>query len=309
MNACTFGAIDIGSNAIRLLIDYVEEYKSPEFKKAAFVRVPIRLGEDVFSNGIISEAKIDAMEQALSAFSALFDTFRIKAYRAYATSAMREAANNIEIIDRIRRNCGIDITIVDGNTEAATVCAAGGLHKVMKKERACLYLDVGGGSTEVVVYADGREVDAASFRIGTVRYISQAVAHDEEDRFVDWLINVGCKFKPSVIIGSGGNINKAHRLLDKKSKEGITRYELELMYERLKNMSIARRMEELEISADRADVIVPALAIFARAMRVTEVDTILVPKLGLVDGIVRTLYQEYKSSLTTVDDIDTTGGE
>ncbi|MBQ8422798.1 MAG: hypothetical protein IJY36_00865 [Coprobacter sp.] len=294
MQKYTFGAIDIGSNAIRLLIDYVEEYKKPEFKKAAFVRVPIRLGEDVFSQGRISDAKIVAMEQALSAFSALFSTFRIDAYRAYATSAMREACNGAEIAHRIRRDYGINIEIVDGNTEAAMVCAAGGLEKVMDRSGSYLYIDVGGGSTEVVAYDEGCDVASASFRLGTVRYLAGTVSADEEARFSDWLTTVASLYKPTAVIGSGGNINKVHRLLDKKSKEPITRREIVAMRDRLNEMPLAARMEQLEISADRADVIVPALSIFATAMKSADVDRVVVPKLGLVDGIVRTLYHEYK---------------
>ena len=183
MSRYTFGAIDIGSNAIRLLIDYVEEYKKPEFKKAAFVRVPIRLGEDVFSKGYITQEKEADLMQAMSAFAALFRTFAIDAYKAYATSAMREASNGTEVTEAIARECGIDIKIVDGNTEARTIYGAGGLEKVLDKTKSYFYIDVGGGSTEVVVYADNREVEARSFRLGTVRYISGAVSAGEEKLF------------------------------------------------------------------------------------------------------------------------------
>lgn len=291
----TFGAIDIGSNAIRLLIDYVEEYDAPEFKKAAFVRVPIRLGEDVFSLGHVTPAKVAALTQAMSAFAALFKTFDIDAYKACATSAMREAENGAEVAGTIARTCGIDITIVDGNTEARTIYEAGGLEKVLDKEKSYFYIDVGGGSTEVVVYAENRQVEARSFRLGTVRYISGAVSASEEEAFAAWLGEKASRYRPSALIGSGGNINKAHRLLDKKPKDAIKAKELNALYERLQKMSVGQRMEEMELNANRADVIVPALSIFTTALRITGAGSVIVPKLGLVDGIVRELYRDYKT--------------
>lgn len=294
-NRFTFGAIDIGSNAIRLLIDYVEEYRAPEFKKAAFVRVPIRLGEDVFDKGYITTEKISALVHAMSAFAALFRTFGIDAYKAYATSAMREASNGREVADTIARECGIDIDIVDGNTEARTIYEAGGLEKVLDKAKSYFYIDVGGGSTEVVVYADSCEVEARSFRLGTVRYISEAVSSHEEELFAVWLKEKADCYHPSAIIGSGGNINKAHRLLDKKPKDAIKAKELYALYTRLCKMSVEQRMEEMELNANRADVIVPALSIFTTALRITGAETVVVPKLGLVDGIIRVLYRDYKN--------------
>lgn len=291
----TFGAIDIGSNAIRLLIDYVEEYRTPEFKKAAFVRVPIRLGEDVFSLGHVTPEKVAALTQAMSAFAALFKTFNIDAYKACATSAMREATNGSEVAETIARTCGIDITIVDGNTEARTIYEAGGLEKVLDKEKSYFYIDVGGGSTEVVVYAENREVEARSFRLGTVRYISGAVSSSEEEEFTAWLAEKAERYQPAALIGSGGNINKAHRLLDKKPKDAIKAKELNALYERLQKMSVEQRMEVMELNANRADVIVPALSIFTTALRVTGAAAVIVPKLGLVDGIVRELYRDYKT--------------
>ena len=250
----TFGAIDIGSNAIRLLIDYVEEYDAPEFKKAAFVRVPIRLGEDVFSLGHVTPGKVAALTQAMSAFAALFKTFDIDAYKACATSAMREAENGAEVAGTIARTCGIDITIVDGNTEARTIYEAGGLEKV-----------------------------------------SGAVSAGEEEAFAAWLGEKASCYRPSALIGSGGNINKAHRLLDKKPKDAIKAKELNALYERLQKMSVGQRMEEMELNANRADVIVPALSIFTTALRITGAGSVIVPKLGLVDGIVRELYRDYKT--------------
>lgn len=156
---------------------------------------------------------------------------------------------------------------------------------------------MGGGSTEVVVYADNREVEARSFRLGTVRYISGAVSAGEEKLFSEWLKEKSSQYKPSGIIGSGGNINKAHRLLDKKPKDAIKAKELSALYERLRKMSVEQRMEQMELNANRADVIVPALFIFTTVLCATGTDTVVVPKLGLVDGIVRELYKEHRALL------------
>ena len=291
MNKYTFGAIDIGSNAIRLLINYVEEYRNEtEFKKAAFVRIPIRLGDDVFTKGYITDQKADDLSSALQAFAALLRTFRITDYRAYATSAMREAGNGMEVVKTIRRNSGIRIEIIDGNVEANTIYAAGGLNKVLDKSKNYLYVDVGGGSTEIVIYAKGREMAARSFKLGTVRFLCNAVDSAEIDRLTEWLTKMTDRYLPAGIIGSGGNINKAHKLLDKKAKETIRTEELITLHKQLQTMSVTERMERLHLNENRADVIVPALDIFTSIAQTCKTDTFIVPKLGLVDGIIRQLY-------------------
>lgn len=189
MNRETFGAIDIGSNAIRLLIDYVETYEDgrTEYKKAAFVRVPIRLGDDVFLRGRIGNGKAEALCDAMQGFSALFRAFAVKDYRAYATSAMREAENGSEVVSLIRNRSGISVEIISGEAEAGTIFAAGGLRETLDPAKTYLYVDVGGGSTEIVVYARRRKVDACSFRLGTVRIFSRAEDPAEWERFGRWL--------------------------------------------------------------------------------------------------------------------------
>ena len=297
MNRYTFGAIDIGSNAIRLLINYVEEYKKEtEFKKAAFVRVPIRLGDDVFTDGYISDSKAYALSSALEAFSALLQTFQVNDYRAYATSAMREAKNGMNIVKTISQNSGIQIEIIDGNVEANTIYAAGGLNKVLDKSKTYLYVDVGGGSTEIVVYAKGRQITARSFKLGTVRFLCNAVEPQETGNLIEWLTDITTLYTPVGIIGSGGNINKAHKLLDKKSKETIRTEELLSLYQQLYSLSVEERMESLHLNENRADVIVPALYIFTTIAQICKTEIFIVPKLGLVDGIIRQLYANHSTN-------------
>ncbi len=297
MDRMTFGAIDIGSNAIRLLINYVEAYaRETEFKKAAFVRVPIRLGDDVFLHGRISAAKAEALCDAMQGFAALFRAFGIRDYRAYATSAMREAANGSEVVDLIRNRSGITVEIISGPTEAETIYDAGGLNEMLDRTKNYLYVDVGGGSTEVVVYAGGRKVEARSFRLGTVRMLSNAVDPEERIRFEEWLAGAAAAWHPSGIIGSGGNINKTHKMLEKKAREGIRTDELNAFYERLRAMSVAQRMEVLHLNQSRADVIVPALQIFTTVARICRIESVTVPRMGLADGIIRQLYKQYRTT-------------
>lgn len=294
MNRKTLGAIDIGSNAIRMLIDYVESYDDGrvEYKKAAFVRVPIRLGEDVFKDGQISITKADALCDAMQGFSALLRAFGTTGHKAYATSAMREACNGTDITNLIHSRSGIKVEIIDGEKEADTIYAAGGLRDLLKPSKNYLYVDVGGGSTEIVVYAHGEKAEARSFKIGTVRIISHAVDEQERKRFSNYLGSVAEQYNPYGIIGSGGNINKAHKMLEKKSKESITAKELITLYESLRDMSIDRRMEEMLLNQSRAEVIVPALEIFTEVVRRCGIDSICVPRQGLADGMIHQIHTQ-----------------
>lgn len=295
MKRDTFGAIDIGSNAIRLLINYVERYEDGllEYKKAAFVRVPIRLGDDVFLRGGVSGAKAEALCDAMQGFAALLRAFSVRAWRACATSAMREAANGAEVVELIRNRSGISVEIIDGETEADMIYAAGGLKERLDPSKTYLYVDVGGGSTEIVVYAEGRKVEARSFRLGTVRIFSGAESPEEWTRFEEWLREVAARWHPSGIIGSGGNINKLHKMLEKKSRECIRAKELTALYNRLRAMSVQQRMEQLYLNQSRAEVIVPALRIFTEVMYLCRIDTVSVPRMGLADGIIHELYRQY----------------
>ncbi|MFI3282564.1 MAG: hypothetical protein SNG10_03440 [Rikenellaceae bacterium] len=292
MNRETLAAIDIGSNAIRLLINYVEKNGDVTFKKAAFIRVPIRLGEDVFTQGYIGEEKRNRLTEAMASFRHLMNTFNVSDYRACATSAMREAKNGAEVVDYIRKNSDINIEIISGTEEAETIFDAGGIAGLMGGSQSYLYVDVGGGSTEVTIYSNRKRVDSQSFPLGTVRSISDAVDSNEYQRFKKWLKEVALTHKPVAIIGSGGNINKVHKMLYKKDKELIRYVELKLLYDHISDMTDEQRVKNMGLNDYRADVIVPAMKIFITVAKVCKIDEVMVPKVGLADGIITHLYNQ-----------------
>ncbi len=289
MNRETLAAIDIGSNAIRLLIEYIESNGTVAFKKAAFVRVPIRLGEDVFSDGAIGEEKREKLCSAMKSFSALMQTFNVKAYRACATSAMREASNGAEVVEYIRRESGVQIEIISGIEEAKTIFEAGDMARFISKDQNYIYVDVGGGSTEVTVYSGNRRVTSESFPLGTVRMINSKEKISLSD-FKEWLERIALPFKPVAIIGSGGNINKVHKLLSKRQGESIKPMEMRVLYDQIKPLSYEQRIKQLSLNSYRADVIIPAMKIFMTAAKVCRIDSIIAPRIGLADGIIHQLY-------------------
>lgn len=294
MNRTTLAAIDIGSNAIRILINYVESEehspaqnsRSPLFKKAAFVRVPLRLGEDVFAHGAIGNEKRERLIQAMHTFRSLLTTFHVKEWRACATSAMREASNSAEIIAAIAQECDIKIEIISGEEEAATIFEAGDIAGLMSHRGTYLYLDVGGGSSEVTLFAAQHRIASASFRLGTVRSLSCGEEPSELKLFKRWLTKVAAPHSPTTIIGSGGNINKVRKLLKKRVNEVVSYTELKNLYSQIKSLSTEDRQLQLRLNSYRADVIEPALKIFATAAKCSNINEILIPRIGLADGII-----------------------
>lgn len=296
MKTDIFAAIDIGSNAIRLLINNIEKNgEEPDFKKVAFLRVPIRLGDDVFTKGSISEDKKHLLISALQGFSHIMKAYCVDDYRACATSAMRDASNGKEITDSILKESGIDIKIISGNDEADIICEAGGLVNIMDKKRNYLYVDVGGGSTEVVVYGNQQKITSHSFQLGTVRMLVEAVKEEEVKLFKSWLKTIYKKYEPVSIIATGGNINKIHKVLGKREKEPLTYSEIKKLYDNLRNLSYEERIQNFKLNTYRADVIIPALKIFLTVCKTCKVGEIYVPKVGLVDGIIHHLYYEKES--------------
>lgn len=293
MKTDIFGAIDIGSNAIRLLINDIEgDGITADFKKTAFLRVPIRLGEDVFTKSEISDEKKERLIEAMQGFSHLMKAYWVTDYRACATSAMRDAKNGRLITDSILKESGINIEIITGNEEADIIYEAGGLNNFMDKGRNYLYVDVGGGSTEIVVYSGQQKVTSNSFQVGTVRMLVDAVKDGEEKRFKSWLKEVYKKHAPLSIIASGGNINKVHKMLGKAAKEPLNYTEVKVLYDTLYDLSYEERIQNFKLNTYRADVIIPALKIFLTIGKICKVNEIFVPKVGLVDGIIRHLYKE-----------------
>ena len=289
MNIKTLGAIDIGTNAIRLFISNVEEYPTETlYKKIAFLRVPLRLGDDVFTTGEIGEKKQKRLRETLQGFSYIMSAFNVERYKAYATCAMREALNGPAVVQDIKHACDLDVEIISGLQEAETIFA-GGMKEVVDPSKTYLYVDVGGGSTEVIVYSRGVKTEARSFPLGTVRVLNNAVKKGEMKAFKAWLEELRDRHAPDYIIGSGGNINKVHKLLNKKERETITYQELEILYKYVKSFNMEERERVLKLNAYRADVIIPAMKIFLTVGKICRVNEIIVPKLGLSDGIIRIL--------------------
>ncbi len=291
MKVESIAAIDIGSNAIRLLINNVEDFEAHKaIKKNAYIRVPVRLGEDVFSRGIIGREKIGRLMETMRAFAQLMHVFNVRQYKACATSAMREALNGPEVAAMVAAKTGLEIDIISGGQEADLAFAAGSLEELMAKDRTYLHVDVGGGSTELVVYYRHQKVDSCSFPLGTLRILAGAAAPEAWRDFHDRLRVIKEKYSPTDIIASGGNINKTLKLFHKKDGDSLSFESLEEFHGQLAVLSIQERLERYEMNSYRADVIVPALEIFLSIGRACGITNYIIPKVGLVDGIIRQLY-------------------
>lgn len=293
MKIDTLAAIDIGSNAIRLMICNIEKRtKKNTFKKLALIRVPLRLGEDVFAKGEISEDKKERLCQAMLGFSHLMIAYNVIDYRACATSAMREASNNLDVVQAVSEISGINIDILEGEEEANHILNASAVRGKFDDSRTYLYVDVGGGSTELVVYSKGEKLASKSFKIGTVRQLLGNTDRSEKQHFKIWLKEAHKKYAPDVIIGSGGNINKVHKMLLKKLKDPVTYSELKELYTSLKGMTNDDRMSQLGLNPYRSDVIIPAMKLFLTVAKECHIHDIMVPKVGLPDGVIFDLYEK-----------------
>ncbi|MDX6747750.1 exopolyphosphatase [Polaribacter sp. PL03] len=287
-------AIDIGSNAIRLLISnvIVSEDREPQFKKSSLVRVPIRLGADVFVNeGIISDANVNRMINAMEAFKLLMNVHGVERYKACATSAMREASNGKEVTDRILAETGVKIDVIGGKEEAAIISSTD-LNELIEGDNSYLYVDVGGGSTEFTLFSKGEIINSKSFKMGTVRLLNNKKSVNKEifSNVEKWIKKNTKDLKGVSLIGSGGNINKIFKMSGRTEGKPISFIYLNAQYQFLKNMSYDDRISELSLNPDRADVIIPATKIYLSAMKWSGARKIYVPKIGLSDGIIKSLY-------------------
>lgn len=291
-----FAAIDIGSNAIRLLFYNVFlDGDIPTFRKVSLTRLPVRLGADVFTNQEISEDKIIKLTKTMIAFRNLIEVHEVISYKAYATSAMREATNSKEVIERVYKESGVLIHVIDGEKEAKVIHANRLVEKYDYKN-GYLYVDVGGGSTEISFFGPGIESFSESYKLGTVRALSSAINPKEYDRLKEDLKRLKKKFKGEIIgIGSGGNINRLFKLSGVKEGKPLSVKKLKELHEYVASMSYDDRTHKLGLNTDRADVIVPAGEIYLMVCKMLDIKTMLVPKIGLSDGIIKELYQEYKS--------------
>lgn len=293
LNIEKYGAVDIGSNAIRLLVVTVieQEGKDTIFKKTSLVRVPIRLGAEVFLEGKISDNSANRMIDTMMAFRLLMKTHNIERFRACATSAMREASNGRELAEIIEAKSGLSINIIDGNDEAAII-ASTDLKNLIQDDKVFLYVDVGGGSTELTVFANGANVSSQSFKLGTVRMLEGLVDDCVWEEMEAWIKNETKDFKGVSMIGSGGNINTIFKKSGKKLGKPLSYFYLSSYYELIKSLTFEERITELDMNPDRADVVVPATRIYLSAMKWSRAKSMFVPKIGLSDGIVRSLYNE-----------------
>ena len=288
-----FAAIDIGSNAVRLLIaDVIETEKDLSIKKLSLTRVPIRLGASVFDTGKITGSKAKSLAKTMKAFRYLIDVYNVKDFRACATSAMREADNSEEVIKMVEEFSGIHIDVINGHTEANLIFSTFKSQK-LDPMKNYLYIDVGGGSTEITLLKHGKRVSARSFKIGTVRVLKDRVKPQLWDDMRQWVAKITANETDVTAIGTGGNINRLFKMSHLGYAELMTREQLETLHNSIKKMSFKQRVDKLRLRPDRADVIVPAGEIFTTVLEVAKIERISVPKIGLSDGIALYLYRQH----------------
>lgn len=291
-------AIDIGSNAARLLIHdvIIGPQEKPDFVKLALVRVPLRLGFDVFEKGKISELKAEQLVKTIKSYKLLLDVYEVKHLKTAATAAMRDASNTREILDRVLAETGIDIQVITGEEEASFIYE-NHVAENMDSSESYLYIDVGGGSTELTFFSDGRLVAKESFNIGTIRLLKNQVDEDAWELMHKFIREKTSGYHHITAIGSGGNINKIFSLSKRKEGKPLNLELLRSYYREFSNLTIAQRINLYKLREDRADVIVPALLIYINVMRWADADDIFVPKIGLADGLIHILYDEVKSGV------------
>jgi len=290
-----FAAIDIGSNAIRILISNViqTEDESVYFQKNALVRVPIRLGEDSFTMGEISKRNIKRMVKAMKAFKLLMNVHGVSEYLAFGTSALREANNGSYVIDRIKKKAGVKVEIIDG-TKEAEIISNSKISDFLNTRKTLLLVDVGGGSTEFSILNEGKNITSKSFKIGTVRLINNMVDERVWEQIKIWLQKHTKEFDKITLLGSGGNINKLIKLTKVKEGKPMSLISLNVIYKELESLSYEERMINFELNPDRADVILPAARIYLKALEWSGGQNIYVPKVGLSDGMIKYLYKKSK---------------
>jgi len=288
-------AIDIGSNAARLLINEAMPGPGgrPEFIKLTLVRVPLRLGFDVFERGSISDEKAEMLIKTIKAYKLLIDVYDVKHVSTAATSAMRDASNAKEILERVSQETGLDIRVISGEDEA-TYIYENHVAENLNNQESYLYIDVGGGSTELTFFSDGKLVSKQSFNIGTIRLLKNQVAEEQWGEMKEFIRKKTSGYHHITAIGSGGNINKIFSLSKRKEGKALPLELLRNYYKEFSNISLSQRISLYRLREDRADVIVPALLIYINVMRWADADEIFVPKIGLADGLINMLYEQVK---------------
>lgn len=287
-----YAAIDIGSNAVRLLIaDISLGNQGYEFNKNTLIRVPLRLGDDAFLNHEISARKIDDMVKTMTAFKNLMDVYQVTHYIACATSAMREASNGQEIVKTIKRKAHINLEIIEGQREASII-AANHIEETLDADKGYLYIDVGGGSTELSVFINKKQIASKSFNIGTIRILDNQDKPETWEEMKDWVKTHTKNYKNLAAIGTGGNINKLFKMSEEKEGNPMSFTKLKNLYNELNSYALKERIKVFKLNADRADVIIPASEIYLTLMKWTGIKQIYVPRVGMVDGIINLLIEE-----------------
>jgi exopolyphosphatase/guanosine-5'-triphosphate,3'-diphosphate pyrophosphatase len=291
-----YAAIDVGSNAVRLLIaNIIENNGSVSFKKNTLVRVPVRLGDDAFLNKHISDKKADDLVKSMQAFKNLMDVFKVTDYMACATSAMREAENGPEVVARIKEEAGIDLQIVHGQSEAEIIYASHAEINI-DKDKNYLYIDVGGGSTELSLFSRGELLASQSFNLGTIRILDNQDKEETWNEMKDFIREHTRHHKNIFGIGTGGNINKLYKLSNEKDGAPLTYTKLKALYNYLDSYSMKERINVLGLNQDRADVIIPACEIYLTVLKCANIKSMYVPTVGMVDGIIQTLIEKNLNS-------------
>ncbi len=287
-----YAAIDIGSNAVRLLIaDIIENNGAISFKKNTLIRVPLRLGDDAFLDHTLSDKKAADLVKTMHAFRNLMDVYKVVDYMAYATSAMREAKNGEQVASHIRSETNIDLEVISGQTEAKIIYTSH-IEQTIDKSKNYLYVDVGGGSTELSLFSAGELWASKSFDIGTIRMLDNQDSEESWEDMKDFLRENTRQFKMISGIGTGGNINKLYRLSEEKDNAPLTFGKLKSLYTYLGSFSLKDRINVLGLNVDRADVIIPACEIYMTVMKNANIKSLYVPTVGLVDGIIQTLIEK-----------------
>ena len=286
-----FAAIDIGSNAIRILIaNIIETEDDVVFQKNSLIRSPVRLGEDSFTFGEISSKSLKRFVNTMKAFKLLMKIHGVSHYKAYATSALREANNSSYVIKTVKKKVGIKVEIIDGIKEAKIISNSK-ISEFINTQKTFLFVDVGGGSTEFTLINEGNHIVSKSFKIGTVRLINNLVDDRVWIGIENWIKKNSMNYQKITLMGSGGNINKLFKLSNVKEGKPLSKIKLSQLFKQLEELNYEERVLKFELNPDRADVIVPAARIYLKALEWSGAQKIYVPRFGLSDGMIKYIYK------------------
>ena len=289
-----FAAIDVGSNAMRLFFCRVlENGEGPTFIKESMIRMPLRLGHDAFTENKISDETCDKFVNTMYGFNSLIQAYEPISFKACATEAMRQASNGLDLVDRVKEETGINLNIITGKEEANIIISTH-IDRYLQTDQHCLYVDVGGGSTELTLIKNKETLFSKSFSIGSVRLLEEQVSADDWSAMKEWIVDKTSTITNIQSIGSGGNINKILTLLEKSKGKSVSFKEIKSIIKKIKPFSIHDRIVKLGLRPDRADVIVHAGKIYSKCMKWSGANNMIVPQVGLADGMISQLYDDFK---------------